>query len=495
MKTIEDLKNQQFYHYFCEISAIPRESGNEKAISDYLIEFAKLQRLEYERDAANNIVIRKEASVSCENKPALILQCHMDMVCVADSDSIHDFCKDGMIPFEQDGFLTADRTSLGADNGVGMAYLLAVLESKTLRHPKLIGIFTTGEETGMTGMAALDASKINAERMINLDGEGEGLLFAGCAGGERFEIKIPFKREPINGTEKVKCYKLSLSGFSGGHSGIDINKGKANAIVLLARLLNVLIKKIKFQVCALEGGDKENAIPRDAFAFMCMSDDEARQASKEIREFKQQISLEFGNKEPSFSISLEEYISNNFSVGDAYARKKKTAFHPQSLAKILSAILLLPNGALSFRPELENALDASSNLGVLETDEERIILRGLARANLNSKMRDAVNRIYRLGQLLDGQVEIQNGYPPWEYREGSQLRENCCSVYREMYGKEMAVSVIHGGLECALMHAKRPEMDMVSIGPNIYNVHSPEEKAEIASLIRLWNYLFKLLSV
>jgi len=493
MDTFEALKDLRFYQYFCEISAIPRGSGNEKAISDYLVTFAKANGLAWERDGADNVVIKKEASFSYGNKPAVILQCHMDMVCVSGSDSSHDFLRNGIIPLEQDGFLMADRTTLGADNGIGMAYLLAILKEEHLRHPKLIAIFTTGEETGLKGMAALDASELEADRMINLDGEGEGILFASCAGGERYEMKIPLKWESIHEAEQRKCYKLLLSGFSGGHSGIDIDKGRANAVILLARFLKVLVKKRNYHVCALEGGSKENAIPRDASACIWMNEDEAAQALEEIREFEQQILLEYAKKEPAFTIRLEECNGKTMPQKELDILAEKSGIHPQSLEKLLSAVLLIPNGVLSFHPHLERTLDASSNLGILTIEEEKVILRGLVRANQNTKREDAMNRIYQLGLLLDGQVEVKNGYPAWEYQEISQLREYCCRIYQEMYDRSMEVSAIHGGLECALMHEKRPDMDMVSIGPNLYDVHSPEEKAEIASLIRMWNYVIKLL--
>ena len=478
----DELKQTPFYMYFSQIAAIPRSSGNEEAISGYIIEFAERYNLIWKRDRCFNVLIKKDGSPGYEDYNPVILQCHLDMVCEKRPGSGHDFTKDPILFTAEEGFLKAGETSLGADNGVGIAYILSVLADDTLIHPPIEALFTAGEEVGLEGMAELDGEWVTGRQMVNMDGEEEGILYTSCAGGARYYIQQTMSFEPIEAGKTG--YRIAVENLCGGHSGIDIDKGKGNSIILLIRLIAELGERYKIQVSDIGGGTKTNAIPRDAAAVIWVKRGQEEEFQNYVSGFAEKIKLEYGSNEPQLNVKLDV-----ISV-PGEAREVLTA---ESLNWLIDCILLLPNGVLGHSPHLPGVVESSSNLGMVSLEHEVLTLAGLVRANNNSKMDETLLKIHRLAVRLGGSCEERNRYPAWEYRSESELRELSARVYRKLFGQEIVTESIHGGLECALMFEKKKEIDMISIGPDLYDVHTVNERADIASIIRTWNYIVKLL--
>jgi dipeptidase D len=475
----EDLNCFRFYQYFRQICSIPRGSGDEKNVSDWLVQFAREHGLACWQDGALNVVIKKNAFLGYEKAEPVILQAHMDMVCEKTPGSGHDFSKDAIVPFEENGYIRASGTTLGADDAVGMAYILAILEDQNIPHPKIEAVFTTKEEVGMEGMSALDASTLQSTRMINLDADQEGVIFASCSGGTRISMEVPADREPISG---MYAHKLQVIGLSGGHSGIDINRNRANAIILLARALALLGKKIDLRVSDLSGGSKTNAIPRDASAIIWLNDRDIPTAVSEIGRIEEIFSAEYQVSEPGLRLSVADC---NSSVAEV--------FTGQARHDILAAAALLPCGVLGFSQHLKDAPDSSCNLGIMETNRENVVFSLLARSNTNSKMDCITDQIESLGKILRARVKISSSYPAWEFRSNSALRDLCAHRIRAFWGRNPVISSIHGGLECALMTLKKPGIDMISFGPTILDAHTTNERVEIASMIHTWELLAGIL--
>lgn len=476
--TIGELRQHRFFQIFEELSAIPRESQNEKQVSDYLVDFAKRRGLPAIQDEANNVLIRKPASPGYENAAPMALQCHMDIVCEKRPDVLHDFAKDPIRMRVEDGMLIANGTTLGADDGFGMCYILAVLEDESLRHPALEGVFTVDEERGMTGMQQFDLSQLTARRMINLDSDEEGVMSASCAGGVSYTLRVPVTMQP---SAETKPFRLSLEGLCGGHSGVDIAKERGNSALLLARVLSRLADTVAVGLADIICAGKTNAIPRDAYATIHLREADIAAAQASVEETAQIIGREYAVTEPGLKIALLPAAHSGPVLDDA------------SLRRALAAFLLVPNGAFSFNPSLPGVLDSSSNLGVVSMDENMLLLRGLARSNTNSKIDANVEKLQALAMLLGAELETDSPYPAWEFREDSALRELCNEVYHEMYNGKMEIAAIHGGLECALVAGKLPEMDMVSFGPDILDAHTPQERMNVDSFVRLWNYILRVL--
>lgn len=476
---MQNLQQFRFYQHFVDLSAIPHGSGNEKAVSDFLVAFAGKLGLPVRQDQENNVVICKPGSPGREGEPAIMLQAHIDMVCEKTPDSPHNFLTDPIVPVERGGYLTATNTTLGADNGIGAAYMMAILEDTAMHHPPIEAVFTTSEEVGMEGMVHLDADALQAKRMLNLDSEGEGVLYASCAGGIRYDLTIPVETQQPQ--QDAGPHRLVVRGLTGGHSGVDIDKERANAPLLLARVISGLRSQFAVQVSEMGGGSKDNAIPRDAEATLWLPSGDLTAIRAELATLTATIRLEYSVTEPGLDIALEPVSASQAVLED------------RSLEAVLAAMLLVPNGAFHYNPQLPGVLDASSNLGILRQENGKIVLSGLVRSNTNSRVSETVERIRYLAAMLGAELTTGSSYPAWEYRAESRLRELCCKTYREMFGAEMEVASVHGGLECALMAGKRPDMDMVSIGPNLEDVHTPQERAEIASLIRVWEYTVRLL--
>lgn len=482
MSGFHELKQELFYKHFVALSAIPRGSGNEKAASDYVLAFARERGLEAWRDDMNNVVVKKPASPGCEGAAPVMLQSHLDMVCVKTPQCDHDFLTDPIVPVERDGWITAEKeTTLGADNGIAVAYTLAVLEDDTLRHPPIEAVFTTFEEVGLLGMKALDISALKATRMLNIDTAEEHVLCTSCAGGVGLVFTVPLAATaPAPGGV---AHRVLLGGLTGGHSGMEIDGEHANSIQLMARLAERLLAAFPAaQLADFGGGEKDNAIPRDAYAVFRLRAEDVQPFRAELDRWTAVLANEYAETEPDMAVRMEPAASAADTVLDA-----------DSTRRLLSAVLLMPNGMLH-RSLRAQAVDASANVGFAAIEDGKLVLKAMTRSSHNSRMDEVVELTRRLAELVGGEVTVLHGFPAWEYLAGSRLEEQCLRIYRELHGgEEMTVAVVHAGLEPALMAEKRPGMELVSFGPNQIGIHTPQERMEIDSMLRVWSFVVRLL--
>lgn len=477
-KSLEQMDYKGIFKYFSEISKIPRGSGNEVEISEYLVRFAKSRGLMYNKDSANNVIIIKEASPGYENEAAIMLQGHMDMVCEKRKDGTHDFLKDGIKLLVDGDYLHADGTTLGADNGIAVAYILALLSDDNLKHPRIEAVITTDEEVGMNGAKALDLSSLKAEYMINLDSEEEGYLLASCAGGLTGTCTLPLKRV----TEEGKVIKVNIGGLKGGHSGMDIVNNRSNANKILARLLFDLREKASFGVIHMEGGYKDNVIPREAFAKLLIASEDYKQISDSIGEIMQIYKKELESSEPELDYGIED-------LGDG----KYEILHPTSFEKLLFILTQIPYGVQVMSSDIEGLVESSLNLGIFRLEEEEAIICNSVRSSKSSYKYYISNKLKYLVEFLGGDYIVRSEYPAWEYKKKSKLREHLKKHYKEMYGKDMKVEAIHAGLECGLIAEKMPGIDIVSIGPDMSRVHTIDERVSISSTIRVYKFLERII--
>lgn len=476
MAVLNEQKIPGLYAYFKKISAIPRESGNERAVSDFLAAFAEIHRLTCHRDDYLNVIIQKPASKGRENVPPVFIQAHMDMVCEKKPESGHDFSKDGIEILEDGDFIHAKDTSLGADNGVGIAMLLKILEDE-FDHPAITAIFTADEERGLVGVKNLDISPYPGTMLINLDGEEEGVILASCAGGLRCGIYLPVKREPYIKTDTTRELSISVRGLKGGHSGLEIDGEHANAILLLERILRHISKNAVFHVLALKGGNKENSIPANARAVICFEQKYESEIKEFIAEKAKELYVEYSATDPGIAIDAHD----NHEAFNTYINKK-------SLDNLLNLLLLLPNGLIK-RDLINNASLTSSNIGVLKLEDGTVLVSAMVRSNIDSLKYHVTDQFAALADLTGAKLELKNDYPAWEYNHLSKLRKHFEAVFEAEFGRKPQVKSIHGGLECAYFAEKKPDIDMVSIGCNIYDVHSVYERFSLSSAARTYKYL------
>lgn len=483
---LEQVDYKGIFKYFEEISQIPRESGNEGEISNYLVSFAKKHNLEYTQDSANNVIIIKEATPGYENHAAIILQGHMDMVCEKVKDYTHDFSKDPIKLIVDGDYIHADGTTLGADNGIAVAYILAVLSDETLQHPRIEAIITTDEEVGMKGAKALDTSTLQGKYMINLDSEEEGFLLTSCAGGITSTSTLPIKRVEKQG----KNVKISIGGLKGGHSGSDIDKNRSNATKLLGRLLFDLKEKYDFDLITMMGGFKDNVIPREADAQILITGANDEELNKEYTTIKDIIGecmhvyqKELAASEPDLKYEIEDLGNDIYQVLDMI-----------SFEKVLFLLVHMPYGVQVMSAEIEGLVESSLNLGIFRIDDDRAEFLNHIRSSKDSYKHHLSDRLGYMVSFLGGDYEIRSEYPAWEFKQDSALREHFKRIYREMYGEDMKVAAIHAGLECGIIYDKMPGIDIVSIGPDMSGVHTVEERLNIPSAIRVYKFLERILS-
>ena len=479
MAKLEGLAPEKVFTYFEEISNIPRGTGNCAGIADYLVSFAEKKGLASTRDAANNVVIYAPATEGYENAGPVILQGHVDMVCAKVENSAHNFDTDPIDLIVEDDFIRANGTTLGADDGIAVAYMLAILDDDSLAHPALECLFTTDEETGLIGASALDASVLKGRRLINLDSENEGVLTAGCAGGVRVDSVLKLTR----GTIKGLPVSITLRGLLGGHSGEMIDRGRANACKLLGRFLYELDSEFTISIADITGGEKDNAIPALAKAHIVIDEDDLAGIREAGEHFMETISREYAGTDDEPEIVIESGRVHKVSVLD-----------PDSQDRVLAFLMQTPYGVLHMQGLDTGLLQTSVNLGIIRTGGEQFVATSLIRSSLVSE-RDAVaEQIVCLANILGGKAQTRDGYPAWEFAEESPLRDTMYRIFGEMYENEAIVTVIHGGLECGLFYDKIKGLDAVSIGPDLFDVHTPNEKLSISSVQRTWAYLTAVLS-
>jgi dipeptidase D len=460
-------------HYFREINKIPRGSGNEKQISDWLLKFARDRNFEVVQDAVNNIIIKKPGT-NGNNEP-LIIQGHMDMVCEKNADKEHDFLRDP-IKLKIDGDMVyADGTTLGADNGIAVAMALALLDSDDIKHPPLEIFLTVDEEVGMTGAAVVDPSLFSAKRLINLDSEEEGVFYTSCAGGCKIDMRIPTHKIPV--PAEYEQYAVRVKGLIGGHSGMDIIKGGANSNKLLARVLNELVKH-SARINSIKGGLQMNAIPRESEAIVFIPPLKVKHISEIIINYKNIFRNEYRITDPDITVE--------FAGTDS---AESTVFDETTTRKILAAILLAPNGVLCMSADIPGLVEVSNNIGVVTAGSDVVSIWHCPRSSVNSKMEDVLGQIKTLSDLLDAEFVKTAVYPSWEYRATSPLRDSLINSYEKTFGKKPELMAVHAGLECGIISKKIPGADMISFGPDIFMVHSPDEHFSISSLDRTWKFL------
>lgn len=469
---------ERLFHFFEDISAIPRGSSNEKAVSDYLVAFAKERGLWYHQDALHNVIIKKPASAGAEDNPAVMLQGHLDMVCEKLTGVDHDFEKDGIDLIVKDGVLTANGTTLGGDNGAAVALMLAVLDDDTLAHPALECVFTTQEETGLTGAANLDKSLISARTMINLDSEEEGIATVSCAGGMRFTMTRPITRHTASG----KLLTIDVSGLLGGHSGTDINKERQNGIILLARLINRVLHETGAQLASFAGGSKDNAIPREVSAVLVCSDADIEKALSIAEAMAADFAAELVPFEPDFkcTISIEDGAAEVLSEADAKA--------------FISAICLAPNGVRRRNLKQDGFVVTSLNLGVARMDDTTASLVFAPRSSVASLQNYTTDCLYLLAETFGFDCDIAGAYPGWSFAEESPIRDTFIASYRELFDADLKIEAIHAGLECGLFSDALPGLDAIAVGPTIRGCHTPDEYLPLDSFERFYSLLTDVLS-
>lgn len=467
--------NNEVLNLFEQLSQIPRESGNEKAVSDWIRDWALERGLEVRQDDIWDLLITKPASKGYEDHPPVLMQAHIDMVCEKDSDSDHDFNKDP-IRFKTDGdwILSATGTTLGADNGVGVAAAMAVLGDKDLPHPPLEVVFTVQEETTFAGAETVDVSSCKAKRMINLDHADERELIVGSCGGTGVIFTMLLEREG-NVPEGKQAFLIRVSGLKGGHSGEDIHRGRGNAINLLLRLL----ENADVSIVSITGGTNRLAIPREAEAVVFASDAKALQET--VAEAEAVFRKEYGQA-PDLAITVE-------SAAETGAPLTEEAFR-----KIASAVRLYPNGIAQMNGNLEGLVESSDNIGIISTEGDVLTLTSEVRGAYQSTVADITKTIEALAEIMGAEVEYFGGYVPWEFEAESELRNLAVGLYKEMFGGEMKQLALHAGLECGFFAEKIPGIDLISIGPDCQYFHSPQERVSITSIGHFYEFLKALLA-
>ncbi|MGN0606822.1 MAG: aminoacyl-histidine dipeptidase [Oscillospiraceae bacterium] len=476
---VSELNPQNVFGYFSDICSIPHGSGNTGKIADYCVKFAKSHNLEYVKDTVGNVMIFKKASSGYENSEPVILQGHLDMVCEKTDRCTADMANDG-IDIQTDGeYVWANETTLGADDGIALAYILAVLDDDSLVHPPIEAFFTVDEETGMTGAKEFDASHLKGKRLINIDSEEEGIFTAGCAGGVRAECTIPVKYEKCI---DMNFKRLCIKGLKGGHSGMDIDKRRKNAILILGRILEYVSRKCGIYISDLSGGGKDNAIPRSAYADICFDKNSEHMFNEAVNAFAEILRNEMHISEPDICIEVSDVENSERHMTEADTKK------------LIFVLMQTPDGIQEMIPELPDMVQTSVNLGILFTNENSVVMKYLIRSNTEAGKQMVIDKINSFIGYIGGKTELKSDYPAWEYRENSPLREIMVKTYEKMYSSSPKIMSIHAGLECGIFSAKLDDADMVSFGPDMENVHTPDERLNVASTERVWNYLVELLA-
>lgn len=465
--------------FFEELCRIPHGSRDTKAISDYCVRFAQQRGLPCRQDAFNNVIIRKSGTKGFEDHAPVILQGHLDMVCEKEAACDIDFTKDPLRLAVADGKLFAEGTTLGGDDGIAVAYCLAILDSDNIQHPPLEVIFTVDEEIGMLGAAAIDLSDIKGRLLLNIDSEDEGILTVSCAGGATSTICLPVQRQRADAI----AYRIIVEGLQGGHSGVEIDKGRCNSNKLMAELLENIVLNAPARLISLAGGQKDNAIPRNTVAEVLVDECSANDFEMAAAGARSVLLAEHTELEPNLRITVE-------SLG------KKEADVLSVLDTICAVKLLceLPNGVQKMSAQIEGLVQTSLNMGILKLSEQEMTMTFSVRSSVNEEKRDLIAQLRSIAANYHAEYSQMGEYPAWEYCENSRLRPLMVEVFEELYGRKPVVESIHAGLECGILSDKLPGLDAVSFGPDMEDIHTTREKLSIASTKRTWEYLLAILA-
>ncbi len=480
MEILKGLSPGSVFEYFEDICSIPHGSGNCAEIAGYCIDFAKKHGLSYYSDENNNVLIRKKASKGYENAMPLMLQGHLDMVCEKnfDYDAKFDFKTEPLRLAVTDDQIYAKGTTLGGDDGIAVAYMLAILGDDSLMHPALECLFTADEETGMLGMSSFDTSVITSRRMINIDNETEGELLVSSAGGRKVKCHVPIRHCERRGMS----YDIIICGLLGGHSGSEIDKYRGNANLLMGRLLHYLQERIHYELYYLKGGLQDNAIPREAKASVLINADDSVLFEDLITEFEMTIINEYRRIENNITIYCE--------AGETVTENVLT---DKTRERIVFLLMTIPDGIAKMCPEATSIVQTSSNAGIMRLRDDYFSLIISIRSSISSEKEALSDKLKYLTETIGGEYIVESDYPAWEYRENSRLRDIASQAYKELFDKEVRITSIHAGLECGIIFDKITGMDIISIGPDIEDIHTPKEKLSISSVERTWRLLLKIM--
>jgi dipeptidase D len=476
---LSHLQPEPVWKYFEEICQVPRPSKKEEKIREYLLAFGKKHNLETQQDDAGNVIIRKGATAGKEKLKPVVLQSHMDMVCEKNSDSPHDFSKDAIQPYIDGEWVKARGTTLGADDGIGMATQLAILASDDIPHGPIECLFTVDEETGLTGAFGLQPGLMKGHILINLDSEDEGEIFIGCAGG--MDTVANFKLKEKKTPEGHQAYQVRVSGLKGGHSGDDIHKGLGNSIKILNRLLWNAANEFKIRIVRIEGGNLRNAVPREAMAVVTVPEKHVTGFTDYVTRYSMDVRSELSITEPGLTIACE-----------------KAGFPESVMAKklqknLLNALYSCPHGVISMSQKMPGMVETSTNLASVKAEEQKLVVATSQRSDTATSKKDIAHMVESVFLLAGASVTHSDGYPGWTPNPDSELLKISVSVYEDLFHVRPIVRSIHAGLECGLFLEKYPGMDMISIGPTLRGVHSPDERLEITTVIKFWNFLLGIL--
>lgn len=474
MSSLQNIEPKKVFHWFYELNQIPRCSGDEKGVSDFLVNFAKERNLEVYQDKAYNVIIKKPGTYGYENADPVIIQGHMDMVCIKGKGLNHDFTKDPIEMIVEGDTLRANNTTLGGDNGIAVAYGLAILDSDNLKHPPLELLVTTSEETGMDGAMALTDEHLQGKILLNLDSEEEGIFLVSCAGGANMLITFKLEKEKKSG----KGLEIKISGLKGGHSGMEIIKQRANAIKLLGRILYECNIKSNIRLSKINGGTKHNAIPSEAEATILT--DDIGNVKTIIEQLTKDLKEEYHVEDSGLNIEIHET-----NIEEVFTRDLSD--------NLIDFIMMAPDGVQYMSKDIEGLVQTSLNNAIIEEKDNNIEITTSVRSSSSSSLREILNVLAAIARRTNAIAEENSAYPAWQYDENSKIREKCVKVYEELYNKKAEVSAIHAGLECGLLKEILPDTDMISFGPNLFDVHTEKEHLSISSVQRVYEFLVKLL--
>jgi len=478
-EAILNLEPKSVWYYFKEILEIPRPSKKEDKIKAYLIDFGKKHNLETLTDEVGNVLIRKPATKGIENRKSVVLQSHMDMVCEKNSDTQHDFDHDPIEVYIEDGWVTAKGTTLGGDDGIGVAAALAILASDEIQHGPVEALFTVDEETGLTGAFGLKPGFLQSEILLNLDSEDEGQLFIGCAGGQDTQAWLPYDK--VETPENHEAFTIKVFGLKGGHSGDDINKNRGNANKILNRFLWENNHKLSIKLHNFDGGNLRNAIAREAFATIMVPAEKADELKKAIETYRNTMKFEFHVTEPDLNITVESCDLPEFVVDN------------ESADLLYNALYACPHGVMAMSADIKDFVETSTNLASVKFQEDEILITTSQRSSVESRKQSVTNMVTSVFNLAGGRTETSEGYPGWAPNPNSEIVDLTANLYKKLFNMEPEVLAIHAGLECGLIGDKYPGMDMISYGPTIKGAHSPDERMEIESVQKFWDLTLEIL--
>ncbi|MGE5354584.1 MAG: aminoacyl-histidine dipeptidase [Acidobacteriota bacterium] len=478
-KVLGSLKPELLWNHFEEICMRPHPSRKEEKLAEYIVTVGKRNNLETFRDEFGNVLVRKPATPGKENLKTTVLQGHLDMVPEKNNDVKHDFEKDPIEPYIDGEWVRAKGTTLGSDNGIGVAAALAVMESKDLEHGPLEFLFTLDEETGLNGASSLKPGWLKATVLLNLDSEEDGALYIGCAGGKNTFAKFTFSTENV--PSDSAAYSINVTGLKGGHSGLDIAEGRGNAVKIITRLLWNLSNKFDARLSLINSGSKHNAIPREGFATITVPESKTSEMEKFVKEFNNTVKKELATNEPGLTVSASR------------TDLPKGVMDKKTQSNLLNALYAAPHGVITMSPDIKGLVETSTNLAIVATEDSTVSITTSQRSSVESEKDDAADMVGSVFSLAGAEVNHGDGYPGWKPNVKSPILNVLKSSYERLYKGEPEVKAIHAGLECGIINERYPDMDMISFGPTIVGAHSPDERVKIDTVEKFWNLLKEVL--